>query len=114
MTGNELFDTAVDLMGLKSQKSELYRYAEICIISVYNDLWYKLNVNGNKPFNSLNDEIELDERIVNDIMPYGVAMYLALILSDGEKQQFYAQVYNQKRLSLSSMGSVRDVLPVPN
>ncbi len=113
MTCYDLFGVAVNLMGLQEQKSELNKHAEICAKSVCNDLGFRLNAGGYKPPESLHDEILLDERVLNDVAPYGVAAFLALLIMDGEKQQLFTQMYNQKRLSLSSAGAVKDVLPTP-
>ena len=114
MKGFELFDKAVNLMGLQDQERETNKYAETCVKSVYNDLAYKLNGSGFKSIDFLNEEIPLDDRVLNDVAVYGVAMFLAMIIMDGEKQMFFTELYNQKRLSLSSIVSVEDVLPTPS
>lgn len=50
-----------------------------------------------KDFISVDDEILLSEVTVNDIVPYGVAMWLAQSDNDGDNQQLFAGLYNAKR-----------------
>lgn len=114
MKGYDLFNKAVMLMGLQDQEREINKHAESCVKSVYNDLAYKLNGSGFKAIECLTEEIPLDDRVLNDVAVYGVAMFLAMIIMDGEKQQFFSQIYQQKCLSLSSIVSVEDVLPTPD
>jgi hypothetical protein len=44
-------------------------------------------------------------------MPYGVAMLLAQSENDGDSQVLFQSIYNQKRMSATTFGKVKDVLP---
>ncbi len=45
---------------------------------------------------SLEDTIELSERSINEVMPYGVAMHLAIIDNDESQQSVFSSLYSQK------------------
>lgn len=44
----------------------------------------------------LSDELDISERSINEVMPFGVAMYFANMDGDGTQQQIYSLIYNQK------------------
>lgn len=83
------------------------------INQIYSDLHYATKETEFVPLKTLSEEINLSERAVNDVMPYGVAMLISESENDGAKQQLFAIKYNQKRLSLTGSGNVKDVLPAP-
>ncbi len=78
---------------------------------VYSDLWRICNRGEFQPLNRLQTEITLPEIAINDVMPYGMAMMIAQSESDGDQQQLYSSLYNQKRASLSKKETIQDVLP---
>lgn len=116
MTGIEIVNISLDLLNYPSfEKSGIdISRAKNVVNAVYSDLFYMNNENGFKRLNGLEEEIPIDERVLNDIMPYGVAAFLAESMNDGDNQQLFMHKYNQKRLSLSQKSTIRDTLPTPD
>ena len=106
----ELIDKAFDLCGY-TRTNELNKQAITAVNIIVSDIFYTLNKEGYTPITSLDDEITFDERIINDVLPYGVAARIAELEYDGEKQNIYAAYYNRKRLSLGGRGMIEDKLP---
>ena len=112
MTGIEMMNKALSLLGYPN--ADRFTSRAITVMNaVYSDLFYIHGNSGFVPLNRLSDEIELPERALNDIMPYGVAKLFAESENDGDNQQLYATIFNQKRNALSHNDSVKDVIPFP-
>ena len=60
---------------------------------------------------SPNDIVPLPDRLVADVMPYGVAMLLAQGESDADNQAVFARIYSQKRAALTHTDSRVNRLP---
>lgn len=61
---------------------------------------------------TLDDPIPLPDRLLRDVMPWGVAMLLAQGEGDAEGQALCAALYNRKRICVAPQaGRVADVLP---
>ncbi len=58
---------------------------------------------------SITEEIPLSQRIITDCYVYGVAMWLALHSNDGDNQQFFASLYEQKKHNLISYEEITDI-----
>lgn len=106
----ELIDKAFDLCGY-TRTNELNKQAITAVNIIVSDIFYTLNKEGFIPVTNLDDKITFNERIINDILPYGVASHIAELEYDGEKQNIYAAYYNRKKLSLSSICQIEDKLP---
>lgn len=106
----ELIDKAFDLCGY-TRTNELNKQAITAVNIIYSDIFYILKKEGFSPVTNLNDEITFEERIINDILPYGVASHIAELEYDGEKQNLYAAYYNRKRLTIGGRGKIEDKLP---
>ncbi len=78
---------------------------------IYSDVWYGLYDEGFAELGAITDELPLPERVVNDVMPYGVAMLMAQTLGDADNQSLMAAYYNRKRASLTHMRGRKDVMP---
>lgn len=117
MTGQEILKTAADLLGYNDANGNFLLSARISSTAVttvnriYSDLWHICNDTEFTPIKTLQEEIKLPERVLNDVMPYGVAMMMAQSESDGDQQQMYSVLYNRKRASLSKTEKIQDVLP---
>ena len=61
----------------------------------------------------LSDDILMPKRVLYDVMPYGVAAYIAESIGDGDKQQYFAMMYDSKRKTVVYEDSVQDVIPAP-
>lgn len=117
MTGTQILDKAIRLlgytdgMGIAEMNGRLKSRAVPVINAVYSDLFYLLHDYGFSGVRELKDEICLPNRVLNDVMPYGVAAFLAQGESDGDQQQYFMMIYNNKRLGVADRAEVRDVLP---
>ena len=120
MTVSEMIKKITLLLGYTDANGEigantkLKQSAIIAINAVYSDLF-----NIIKPetvFTELtrtDEKINLPVRVLNDIMPYGAAAFLAQSENDGDQQQFYIMLYNSKRACLTKTETIIDNLPRP-
>lgn len=117
MTGTEVLDKALrllgytDSLGLPEMNGRIKSRAVAVVNAVYSDLFYLLHDHGFPGVRALKEEICLPERVLNDVMPYGVAAFLAQGESDGDQQQYFMAIYNSKRLGIAGSAQVEDVLP---
>jgi hypothetical protein len=117
MTGQQILKVATDLLGYTNANGNLQLSSRIMgkalvnLNLIYSDLWRACSDEEFIPLSNIHGEVKLPERIINDIMPYGVAMMLAQSESDGDQQQLYSVLYNRKRASLVKKESIKDVLP---
>lgn len=102
-----------DGSGSIAQNAHLRQRTLTAINAVYADLFYALGRTEFSPVLSPEDAIDLPERVLNDVMPYGAAAFLAQSENDGDQQQYYIMLYNQKRAALTRSESVEDSMPTP-
>ena len=120
MTGQEVFRQAIRLLGYTDtlgdpdsvQNTELYKRG----LSVINQLVCDLSLSESgtmaAPLVSLRQDVPLTERTVRGILPYGVAMMLAAAAGDGDNQQLFAALYDQKRVAVrNGYERITDTLP---
>ena len=118
MTAKEIIDKAILLLGyndgLGSTSDERFQIvAKNAVNMCLADLIYCLGRDDYADISSLSDEINMPKRVLYDVMPYGVATFIAESTGDGDKQQYFASMYNHKRKSVTYEDSVRDVIPAP-
>lgn len=121
----------VDSNGNGRMDARITNSAVVFINKVYSDLWYIVNSKRRKqrcwfreighteeqtderfvPCESLDSEIDLPEEILYDVMPYGVAYYIAGAENDGDNEQKFSVLYKQKRGKLTFKKSYIDVMP---
>ncbi|MBR7070916.1 MAG: hypothetical protein IKI29_01960 [Clostridia bacterium] len=117
MTGNEILNRALLLLGYSDSQGNISAEQRIksralsVLNAVYADLFYTVHEDGFVPLVSLSDPIQLPEKMLFDIMPYGVASFLAMSESDGDNQQVFTVLYNQKRAGINQKTMISDVLP---
>lgn len=116
MTGEYVIEKAMALLGYANMEgntsSARFQFASISALNaIYGDLYYLNDKTGFRPVSSANDEILLDERTINNVMPYGVAAFIAQNMGDTNNQQFYSQMYNQKRKTVVQQSTITDALP---
>lgn len=92
------------------QHMELYKRGLAAVNQIYCDLWYAGKTEPFLPLTSLREPVLLSARQVQDVMPFGVAMLLALSEGDSDNQQLYATLYNRKRVAAPHSHRRRDVL----
>lgn len=117
MTGQEILKTAADLLGYNDANGNFLLSARISSTAVttvnriYSDLWHICNDTEFTPIKTLQEEIKLPERVLNDVMIYGLTAFIAQNEEDGEQQQIWIRLYNQKRASLSKIDVIKDTMP---
>lgn len=116
MTVSNIIEKAMTLLGYADMEgnTDFARFQLTSITAVnaiYSDLYYLNKKEGFKPVASANDSVNLEERVLNDVMPYGVASFIAQNMGDTVNQQFYSQMYNLKRKTVSAQSTITDALP---
>ena len=97
-----------------AQSAELFRRELDVLNQVMADLWPLEKDEVYQPLVNVNENIPLSVAAVENVMPYGVAMFLAQADGDGANQQLYATLYQQKRNAVKRPLKTRaDVLPAP-
>lgn len=119
-TGRDVFFRAMVLLGYTgvdgtvdgAQSAELFRRGLDIVNQVVADLWPLERDGAFTPLTTLTQEIPLSSSAVENILPYGVAAFLAQADGDGTNQQFYASLYQQKRnMAERPLKRRGDVLP---
>ena len=119
MTAADMEKKIINLLGYTDGSGNIAPNAHLrqrtltAINAVYADLFYALGRTEFSPVLSPEDAIDLPERVLNDVMPYGAAAFLAQSENDGDRQQYYIMLYNQKRAALTRSESVEDSMPTP-
>lgn len=120
MTGQEVFRQTMRLLGYtdtlgdldSAQNTEQYKQGLTVINQLVCDLSLSESGTMAPPLSSLRQELPLTERTARDVLPYGVAMLLAAARGDGDNQQLFAALYDQKRVSVRQTYERRtDTLP---
>ena len=117
-TGQEVLEQALRLLNYTDiygqldgqQHSELYKRGLAAVNQIYGDLWFTGRKEPFLPLTSLRETLSLSARQLHDVMPYGVAMLLALSEGDGDNQLLYAGLYNRKRAACGAAMRRRNVL----
>lgn len=118
-TGEDVKNRALQLLNYTDQNGRLdsTMYTDIAaralavVNQIYGDLWYAVRDRGFLPLATITDELTLPEQVINDVMPYGVAMLLAQSIGDADNQSMMADLYNRKRAALTHIRRRRDVIP---
>ena len=110
MTGYDIYKRVLGLLGYLNANytnggNENFLKRALDII---NQICLDLNI---PQINFLSDKIVADDKKL-DALCYGSAMLMALVESDGAKNELFAKLYNAKRsIALSSKDSIEDKLP---
>ena len=117
MTAREILNNALKLLGYTEANGNgelpqrISNRAVAVINVIYAELWRTEGKKDFEPITNLADKINLSERVLNEIMPCGVAMMIAGSESDGDNQSFWAEVYNRKRATMTRIVERTDELP---
>lgn len=121
MNGMSLFEKAMEMLGYASAegisgREDILKKALTVINNIYAELYYAfVKIPGDEdsfvPLANINDTLNLPTRVLNDIAPYGVAMYLAQSEGDADNQSLYANIYNQKKVRGKRIGRIKDHQP---
>jgi hypothetical protein len=122
MTGNEILKQAYVLLNYTDangninagNNANLSKRALPIINQVYADLWQPRVANAKfEALTSTNQPLDLDDYVAINIMPYGVAMFLAQSDGDADNQAIYSNIYNQRRCaSVTQSERILDRLPI--
>ncbi len=94
------------------RNAELLRRALPVANQIAGELWYMENSGVFPELSSLEQEVPLSQRTLDEAMPYGVAMLLAQSEGDGDSQQLFSALYNRKRAGVRRLTEARlDMLP---
>ena len=93
--------------------ADIYKRGLALVNQIYTDMFFAETPEGGfSPLTSMEQEIPLSARCVNDILPYGVAMLLAQAEGDATTQSIFSYAYNQKRAGgVKTMRRIADALP---
>lgn len=87
---------------------EINRMAVAVVNIVYSDLCFVLG-NEFKGIESLEEYVALPDSVLSSVFIYGLCMHIAAILGDNEKHNYFAQLYNSKRLTLTRLETICDI-----
>ncbi len=120
-TAREVFERAMQLCGYvngegvpdRLQDADMYKRGPALVNQIYADMFFAETPDAEfRPIGSMEAEISLSSRCVNDIMPYGVAMLLAQAEGDTTAQSAFSYAYNQKRAGgVKAARRIADKLP---
>lgn len=118
-TGEQIKDRALQLLNYTDAHGRVdgTLFADVTARSlalvnqIYAELWYALEAGGFEELASLTQPLALPRRVIDEVMPYGVAMLMAQSIGDADNQSMMADVYNQKRALLTHKNRREDVMP---
>ncbi|MBE6767662.1 MAG: hypothetical protein E7549_01975 [Ruminococcaceae bacterium] len=120
-TAREVLDRALQLCGFVNSEgapdrlrdADIYKRGLALVNQIYTDMFFAETPDGVfRSLGSMEEEIPLSARCVNDIMPYGVAMLLAGAEGDATAQSLFSYAYNQKRAGgVKSTRRIADRMP---
>jgi hypothetical protein len=120
-TAREVLERAMQISGYvngegapdRLRDADIYKRGLALVNQIYTDMFFAETPDGEfLPLASMEDEIPLSARCVNDIMPYGVAMLIAQAEGDATNQSIFSYAYNQKRAGgVKGVRAIADKLP---
>ncbi len=118
MNGNQILQRALTLMGYTDQNGEIdseaarsaNRHGLAAVRQIYSELSY---ASGKAPaaVTAMSMPLPLSQRLLEEVMPYGVAMLLAIAEGDTNTEAAFALIYNRKRGLLTQTEQRIDALP---
>lgn len=118
MNGNQILQRALTLMGYTDQNGDIdseaarsaNRHGLAAVRQIYSELSY---ASGTAPaaVTDMSMPLPLSRRLLDEVMPYGVAMLLAIAEGDTNTEAAFALIYNRKRGLLTTTEQRIDALP---
>lgn len=118
MNGNQILQRALTLMGYTDQNGDIdseaarsaNRHGLAAVRQIYSELSY---ASGQAPVavTDTSMPLPLSQRLLEEVMPYGVAMLLAIAEGDTNTEAAFALIYNRKRGLLTQTEQRIDALP---
>lgn len=112
MTLTQVFNEAMALLGYTNQDGVIDNDNTMPkLLTIGNAVYAELQDKAQEldRLISIDDEIPLSDRVIMDCMVYGVAMWLAMHNSDGDSQQIFSTLYEQKKHNLIKQTEIKDV-----
>lgn len=112
MTLIQVFNEAMSLLGYTNQDGVIDNDNTLPqLLAIGNSVFAELQDKEGKFERLVNvdDEIPLSDRVIMDCMVYGIAMWVALHNSDGDNQQIFSTLYEQKKHNLIKQKIIEDV-----
>lgn len=117
MTAHEMLNKALRRLGYTDSNgnNQLHRRIMQKALDIIEDVYYELwqiakPAEEFKSINTLSDTLNLPENALC-VMVYGVAAFIAISENDDANKNWWLQVYNRKRATLSSLTNKKDVVP---
>ena len=116
MTAKEIIKKAILMLGYNdiygnTGDARLQAASLNAINMAYADLFYLTKNNGFVEISDAEQLIDLDEKVLNNVLPYGVAAHLAQSIGDMDNQQYFSYMYNQRRKTVVLANTIQDVIP---
>jgi len=116
VTAAKIIDKAILLLGYDTLKntgsiSGFEQSALTALNTVYADVFYLCNKEGFQEITDASQPVNMPENVVFDIMPYGVAAFLASSQGDSDNQLFFSRIYNLKRKNILKEMTFEDKIP---
>lgn len=109
MTLHEAFYESMKLCGYTNQDGVIDNDNTLPkLLTFGNSVLAELKKGEFEPFETLDDEIPLDKRVIYDCFLYGLAMWLALHNNDGDMQQIMSSLYEQKKHNITERYVIED------
>lgn len=108
MTGQEALDQALQLLGYEMPAGGADGRGLLYVNKIAQELWSYTNQGKYVPVEAPDEP--LPDMLMEQALPFGVAMLLAQAAGDGGNQALYAALYDQRRAAAVS-GRRCDVLP---
>ena len=116
MTGSEVLNKSLQLLGYSDSNgnTHLTQVIRNRAVALVNLVYMELSRNcglDNLANALLSEEIKLPDNVLNEVMPCGLAMYIANAEGDYNAEAFWSREYNAKRATLSRFEEIKDTLP---
>lgn len=120
MTGQEILEQALQLLHYTDAdgqpenrfQADSGRIGLAAVNQIYADIWFVERQAPFVPLDGLQERVDLCSRSVYEVMPLGVAMWIAQAEGDSARQGMLADAYNQKRMQVAAPARRRtDVIP---
>lgn len=116
MTGHQIINRALTLLGYTDTEGNLRvsdrikKRATELLNEVYSEVFYTVNEGEFVPLGSLLEAVNLSDSAISALTA-GVAAFMAQAESDLSAAAWWTNIYNSRRLRLTSVTSKKDVLP---
>ncbi len=115
MIASKIIDKAILMLGYDALKktgsiSGFEASALSALNIVYADLFFLFYEENFLEITDASQPVNLPKNVLYDVMPYGVAAFIASSQGDSDNQQFYSEIYNLKRKKLNVNSEFQDTI----